>query len=805
MLSPSYHRIHYHLHPATAWHISAATYLFTVVISTFTLTYSNHTYLTLSFTAASTATGVATLAARKSFSNLIDTRTSPEFLALADPFSLAAGTDEERAEAAFNKDLALAVVVFNDNENVQTLIQPAEASPQQYIANASSYTDGTTSKLRPIKFGPSAFGIHLQVIANTEYKKFPAFPKGKAFTKRDLPCFKDVLDGSISKKYVLVAVPNSILLPFGSPSTYSGAFDDVAAALISDNHPNFGFVMELIEHYDSDIGTTINDNLTDVTPFLPKTPEGSTIHTDPFTIADPLSNAEEEGSLAEAVESLRLRINRFNQQAPPPATPANNPVQPVHPVQPLPTTVSATTPSAPSAATPKDISNDQIEAEEILARFRLLGARLAYDANGQPSGLILGTVHPELESLIRRSTKGKRPRNFMAYLKTKQKSVEDSFDYLLRYVHWSAMGDLAVVAWVLGMTGSLTELTSIEEAQHQAEGLTSFQFTVDTRKQEKERQRTSHLAMANRHTEDLMGMTDSDVHRTKVSTTSYANTNIANIEALLACGANHVFLPYALCDFTLRGDDCPTFVTAIKSILDASSTAAFRRKMEYHPQRAKFCYYVFVQFQAILQKILTFAVDPLFTQYAQDVATHALIPIAELEEIEALTDIVTSDIKMFTLGSRGISTTPLYESSIQFKSEYKRLHSQMGYTSTPTSNEPPTKRLAGADRTPRIPTTPKTPHTPSTNQASKAGLIIYAQRHRMPVPKITNPSKVPNLCIMHLRDGLHCPYGDTCRNSHAPYDSWPKSLQEDICKFVDSDVHLSFNPKVAPSSLTSSS
>ena len=626
---------------------------------------------------------------------------------------------------------------------------------------------------------------------------------------------KDVIPGSNNKKFVLIAVPNSILLPWGSLSTYSGAFDDVAASVISDNHTNFTSIMDLIAGYKSEIGATLGDNWPAIGSFLPSLPSENLICTHPFTPnIDHLTEAEEDGSFADAVDSLQLRINRFNQQPPVPPPPApipvhqaaNSPTTQATLTQPTPTTVVTTAQltATPAAAPTKPISADQTDVDDILARFRLFGARLAYDSNGQPSGLILGDVHPQLDSLLRRSSKGKRARNLMAYLKTQQKSVENSYDYLLRLVHWSALNDPAVVAWVLGMTGCFTEITSVDEAQIQAEGLTSFQFTVDTRKQEKERQKTSQLAMANRNTEELLGLDDADVNRTKLGTSSYANTNIANIEALLTCGANHTFLPYALCAFDFRGDDCPTFVKALKNIIDESSGAAFRRKMEYHPQRAKFCYYVFAQFQAILRKTLNFASDPLFTQYAQSASTVSLIPTTELAEIEALELIIVADIKMFALGNRDISSTTIYESSLQFKSVYKRLHQDMGYTSTPATTEPAPKRHAGPTRTPTIPTTPKPPYTPSTNQ-SKSGLIIYAKPGRMPFPSIRNAATVPQLCIMHLREGLSCPFGEKCRHSHADFDSWPKSLQEDICNFVKSDEKLSFNPAVAPSHLIASS
>lgn len=139
----------------------------------------------------------------------------------------------------------------------------------------------------------------------------------------------------------------------------------------------------------------------------------------------------------------------------------------------------------------------------------------------------------------------------------------------------------------------------------------------------------------------------------------------------------------------------------------------------------------------------------------------------------------------------------LYESSNQYRDAKKRELTTLGFT---VEADPSRKKTKTPEKQfPTAPTTPSSNLTSQPDDADKTGVVKSSTRARLPSGiTIRNASNVPDLCIMHLRDGTVCPYKAECRRSHADIKSWPVSLLEDWDKFIKSNATLSWNAAVIP-------
>ncbi|KAL7453764.1 hypothetical protein ACHAWC_005400 [Mediolabrus comicus] len=254
-----------------------------------------------------------------------------------------------------------------------------------------------------------------------------------------------------------------------------------------------------------------------------------------------------------------------------------------------------------------------------------------------------------------------------------------------------------------------------------------------------------------------------------------------------------------LCQFNLRGEDAPDFVKAILKLCDATSTATFMQTLFHHPQREKFCYYVFSQFGSLLRAILEFASDETHYTFAQDDTNSSHINTKPLEDLAALADFALSNILLFKHGSSDIPGSPFWESSTQKRTQDKRHFAELGYQSTsgtiPKKPRPPkTPEKQSSDTT-------SPPDSERTPQANKVGVLICDQGRIQEPPTIRNKNNMPELCFMHLRHGIACPYNNNCLRSHAPIDQWPKTLREDWANHVNNTQALRWNKDVVPTQL----
>lgn len=718
---------------------------------------------------------MVTVAQAKSIVSTQDTRKDPDFLHLAGKFGTAVESDDKRARTATNRTVSC-VYIFSSSTNTQCLVLPTEVPRQDcYIANASS----NPTKLRPIKFDSSAFGAHYQLMENEQFKKIKdiTFNAGTPFAKSSLPALEPFMPGGATKKFVFFLASNATISPFGPPGTASGTITDIAAALIEDAHPISKVLLTLITNYNSGLGPAIEANMTDVKPHLPSVPAGCTIHPSPFVKATALTVDEEEGAeFSSSVAELQEKLDNFI------PTKADDSSTLPGTIQTVPTSFPANPP-----ATTTTVDKDSSELDDILTRFRLLAARLETDPDGSQR-VVLGEVHPELEKILKKAKNSARARALMSYIITRMQANENSFDYLERLVNWMGIKEMIVAAWVLGLVGNPDPVSTLDELTNQQLGLTSAQFTRATHKHVKDHIAKARQAAATRQAEDLMGVSSDDPSRTKPITTTFANTNIASPEALLTCGANHVFLVQALCKFNLRGTEVPDFVTAVTNLCDATSTAAFLSNLTAHPQKAKFCYYVFSQFGTLLRSILAFASDATNIALAQDASTISLIDHQPLVEMNALGVIGLNAVLQFKKGSAEIPGSTLFQSSTQYREEQKRAFVALGFETTPTNPNKKQRPLK----------TPEKPPTPYTPQAEARGVLICS-KGRIPEPtNIRNKDEVPDLCFINLREGTTCPYGAKCSHSHAPIAEWPTSLLEDWDKWVAKHDGLRWNAAAIP-------
>lgn len=751
---------------------------------------SNHLLLSPSnlISDASIATGAVTMMNGKSISAAKDSRQSADFNHLSIQYGTAAESDASRAQAS-SHDTVCAINIFQSPNKVQGLVLPASVPSQGlYIANASS----NASKLRVLKFGLKVFGAHFHLMPAADFKKLksPFKQVGPVFKKSNIPSLANFMPGGATKQFVLFLVSNSGLAPFGLPGTTSGSLNDVMAAMIEDAHPVSKEILALITSRDPALGQAIEANFAEVEPYLPTIPPGCSIYPDPFVAPTQLTLDEEEGEeFGPAVAVLQEKLNSFR-----PSTTADDSstIPGIIHSPPAQVTTQPTTPTTAAADT------DTTEVDDILARFRLLGARLQTNKDGSRS-VVLGTVDPKLEKILRNSTKSNRVRKLMSFISTMMKAKEDSVDYLERMVNWSSSKEQLVCAWVLGCIGNLETLTTVDELTSQNSGLTSAQFTRATQKQIKEHIKQAQQQMATRTAEDLMGVSDTDPSRTKVVTTTFATANITSPDALIACGANHVFMLQALCTFNLRGDDAPEFVKAILKLCDATSTAAFMQTLYHHTQREKFCYYVFSQFGSLLRTILEFASDETHYTLCQTDSAATHISAKLLEDLEALANFALSQLLLFKNGSSDIPGSPFWESSTQKRTQDKRMLADLGLQAS-TGTIP--KKLRPL-KTPEKPSSdnPPTPASERTPQADRVGVLICEQGRIQEPTTIRNKSNMPVLCFMHLRHGTACPYRANCSRSHAPIDQWPQTLREDWANHVKSTPTLRWNKEVVPAQL----
>ncbi len=726
---------------------------------------------------ASQVTGVATVAQAKSIVPTQDTRNDPDFLHLAEKFGTAVESDDKRAITATNCTVSC-VYIFPSTTTAQCLVLPTEVPRKGcYIANASS----NPTKLRPVKVGLAAFGAHYQLMENEQFKKIKdvAFRAGAPFPKSSIPTLESFMPGNANKKFVIFLTSNATISPFGPPGTASGTISDLAAALIEDSHPISKIILDLMTKYDSNLGPAIEANIAAVQPHLPTVPPGCTIHTSPFVSATPLTVEEEEGDeFGAPVAELQGKLDILN------PTKADDDSLPLRTIHTLPT-------SPPPTPVAQSTEKDATEIDDTLTRFSLLAARLETNPDGSQR-VVPGVVHKDLVVILKKTKSSNRSRALMSYIINRMQAKENSIDYVERSVNWQGIKEMVVAAWVLGLIGNPDPVTSLDELTTQQLGLTSAQFTRATHKQTKEHIAKARQAAATRQTEDLMGVSSNDPSRTRPITTTFANTNIATPEALLTCGANHIFLVQALCKFDLRGPEVPDFVETIVNLTDATSTAAFLTTLSYHPQRAKYCYYIFSQFGALLRSILAFATDETNITYAQDASTIHLINPKPLADLKALGVIGLHAVLQFKKGSADVPGSCLYHSSVQHREEQKRKLSDLGFTATPTI----TKHQRHL-KTPEITTATKPP--PATlPQPDRSGVIICAGG-RMPEPtNIRHKQKVPALCFMKLREGTVCPYGSSCKNSHKHISDWPVSLLEDWDTWISKHESLSWNAAAIP-------
>ncbi len=723
----------------------------------------------------------------KSISTMKDCLQSADFIHLSVLYGTAAESDSSRAHASIHGTVC-AVNIFKTPDKVQGLVLPASVPSQgTSIANASS----DPSKLRVLTFGAKVFGAHVHLMTAADFKKLKSpFIVGPVFKKSNIPSLANFMPGGGTKQFVFLLVSNSCLAPFGLPGTTSGSLNDVMAAMIEDAHPVFKEVLALITSRDPALGPAIVANNAEVQSYLPPIPPGCTIYPDPFVTPTHLPLEEEEGEqYGPAVTALQEKLNSF---LPSPTADDSSTIPGIIQSSPAP----VTTPPAPP--TPAAANNDASEVEDILARFKLMGARLQTDKDGTKH-VVLGNVDPKLERIMRNSSKSNRARKMMSYIATTMKANEQSFDYLERLVNWSSSKEQVVCAWVLGCIGNLETLTTLDELTSQNVGLTSAQFTRASQKQTKEHIKQAQQQMATRTVEDLMGVSDTDPSRTKVVTTTFATANITAPEALLACGANHVFMLQVLCQFNLRGDDAPEFVKAILKLCDVTSTAAFMQTLFHHNQREKFCYYVFSQFGSLLRAVLEFASDESNYTFAQDTSTSNFISIKPLEDLQALSNFALSNVLLFKNGSSDIPGSPFWESSTQKRTQDKRNLAELGYQAAsgtiPKKPRPP--------KTPEKPSSdqPPTPASERTPQADRVGVLICEQGRIQEPPTIRNKNNMPVLCFMHLRNGVSCPYKANCSRSHAPIDQWPATLRQDWARHVDATQTLRWNKDVVPAQL----
>lgn len=428
----------------------------------------------------------------KSISAAKDSRQSADFNHISIQYGTAAESDASRAQASFH-DTVCAINIFQSPNKVQGLVLPASVPSQgTYIANASS----DASKLRVLTFDIKVFGAHIHLMPAAEFKKLKSpFKKvGPVFKKSNIPSLANFMPGGATKQYVLFLVSNSGLAPFGLPGTTSGSLNDVMAAMIEDAHPVSKEILALITSRDPTLGPAIEANIAEVTPYLPTIPPGCSIYPDPFVTPTQLTLDEEEGEeFGPAVAALQEKLNSFR----PSTTADDSSTIPgiIHSPPPAQVTTQPTPPTTAAADT------DSTEVDDILARFRLLGARLQTNKDGSRS-VVLGTVDPNLEKILSNSTKSNRVRKLMSFISTKMKAKEDSVDYLERMVNWSSSKEQLVCAWVLGCIGNLEALTTVDELTSQNSGLTSAQFTRATQKQIKEHIKQAQQQMATRTAED---------------------------------------------------------------------------------------------------------------------------------------------------------------------------------------------------------------------------------------------------------------------------------------------------------------
>ena len=665
-----------------------------------------------------------------------------------------------------------------------------------YIANGSS----NPTRLRPKRVPPKVFAAHYDLVPLELAKKFTlpeSPPMGPSFTKSSLPAFESFMPGNGNKKYVFILVPNSIAAPFGAPGTVIGAITDVTAAVIEDIPNGTGaWWLSRLTDYNPALGPAIDANKEAVDNLLPTAPAGCTISIIPYVTAVALTDDEEEGAeFGPAVEELKAKLASHDPNAQAPeaedATILSNVV--------ISETAPASTPEPPA---PPKVDKDAEELNDILLRFRLLLSRIE---NGT---VVLGTVDPDLEQILRKATKSNRAKALMSFIITKMKRTGESYDHLLRRINWKGITELAVAGMVLGCQFNADPFVSVEEltSQQQQMGLTPCHFTRIPKKQLEEVVKKSQHANATRNLEDWMGVAPDDPSRTKPVTTVYANANITSAEALLTCGSNLIFLFLALGDFDLRSDtvskelrseNAPAFIKAMFNLCDESSTAEFLSYLSTHVDQAKFCYYVFNQYGSLFRSIMEFATDNCNLLTAQSAATVNLLPTHHLQQIETLTTIALNQLILFKNGSGAIPSTALYESSPQRKAERKRELLDLGFevssTKRPKPQPTPTKP------SPLTPTPRRTPGTPATPGA-KTG-IIKCTDNRVPEPTIRNAKNVQNLCVMNIRDGTTCPWGAACNRSHAPIDQWEATLVEDWSNHVKATNCLEWNADAIPSTM----
>jgi len=738
-------------------------------------------------TATSLATGAVTINQASSLSTSKDTRNSTDFLHLTNKYVQALESDTRRALAAANSNVCC-VYVLTSTDTAQCLVLPIEVPSQHcFIANASS----NPAKLRPMKFGPEAFGAHYQLLPVEAFNKLKPktpFAAGTPFTKSALPALQGLMPGNANKRFVFFIAANSNLGPFGLPGTASGSISDVTAALIEDAHPAAPIWLNLLTSYNVALGPAIAANMADVQQYLPTVPDGCTIHPSPSLQPVALTDEEEEGAdFGPAVAELQAKLDAYRPAPPPQPDDAS-----------LISKVVITNPPTPQppALTPTKPDDSAVELSDILTRYQLLLARVETADDGTQK-VVLGKVDSTLERILAKQPKSNRAKALMGYILNTMKANEASVDYLERKVNWSGIREMAVAGWVLGCVFNPEPLSTIDELTSQQLGLSPCHFTRVTPKQAKESVDAAKQAQATRELEELIGMASNDPYRTRPITTAYANANMHSGEALLTCGANQVFMFQALGDFQLWGDDAPTFVQAMLKLCDASSTAPFLLYLSNHPHQAKYCYYLFSQFGTLLRTILAFASDQTNIVLAQDPATVSQINPAPLQEITSLTDIVLSSVVLFKSGSSDIPGTSLYESSNQYRDAKKRELTTLGFMVEADPSRKKTKTLE--KQFPTAPTTPSSNLTSQPDDADKTGVVKSSTRARLPSGiTIRNASNVPDLCIMHLRDGTACPYKAECRRSHADIKSWPVSLLEDWDKFIKSNATLSWNAAVIP-------
>lgn len=755
----------------------------------------------------SLATGIATAYNGTSIAQQRDTKNSADFLHNATAFLTVSGSNSDRLAAVSHND-SFAIVVHKDNTHAETIILPAyHPSLTCLLGNQSSSTNGVQTKVRPVKLSPDAVNAFYALLPLAEAKKLP-FTKGKAFTRRTLSAMASFLTSNAQKQWVFVLCSVGILLPWGTRGTFSGEVEDVAAALIAEAHAKYPMMLDIFTNYDPALGQFIQDNLSVVSPFLPPVPSGCVISATPFLSSTHLTTAEEEGSFSGALAALEQRLNANNKPAPTPPTNSTTssippsiapPVNPSPPSAPTPTAAAPTTSTQTAmAVAPTAAERENSDVEDILARWGIFCASTSKDDKGNIIEVVPGTVNPELDLMIRRSTKAQRPKKLMTHFRRLQLKLGTSFDYLLRKINWSASSDPTVCAWVMGCQfDPRDDLTAIDDLSHQSMGLTAAQFTLDNIKFAKDRSKTAIQSMATYNTEDLMGLASNDPNREKLQTTTFANTNIANIDAILTCGANLVFLALALGHFTYRGEDQPTFVTNITAICDVCSTAAFQQFLSRSPHRARFCYYVFTQFQTILRIVLSAASDPLAANYTTDPAHFQFLETSPFQSIEKIAAVAVQNIELFSQRAISIPSTPFFESSNEKKQQQKREYAEL--VPSPTTPAHQKKRKPDDGFHTPAPGKQHTPGSSTPKMGPAVGLVILDKPGRLLGPPRREGQ--PDLCMVHLRNGKTCLYGDRCTRSHAAFDSWPDSLQKDWKQWVAKTEGASWNTEIAPASL----